>query len=99
MELNLTWKVNAGNCSFGWDNWTEKGILATLFPDVAGSKRSSVKEYITGGQWNLEKLGRVDVQTVQHITSINIGDRNENDYATRILQKMENTPTKLSGRS
>lgn len=35
-ETNMIWKINRGDCSFWWDNWSESGTLARL--EVARSK-------------------------------------------------------------
>lgn len=71
VDTNLTWKINAWNCNFWWDNWPEKGTLATLFPGAVGSRKATDKEYMTEGTWNLNKLAMIlDNHTVQHIANI-----------------------------
>lgn len=46
-------KVNA---VMWWDNWTERGALASMFPDDIINPRAKVKNYIVDSMWDLQRL-------------------------------------------
>lgn len=45
-EKNIIWKIQAGNYSFWWDNWTRKGALAALSPTSNKPSKTLVSYFI-----------------------------------------------------
>lgn len=81
-EPNIIWRINEGECSIWWDNWTGKWDLAAMFPDDIINPRAKVKDYIADGMWDLQRLRNMFPEhMVQHINSIHIGQPDEKDYA------------------
>ncbi|XP_060195288.1 uncharacterized protein LOC132624540 [Lycium barbarum] len=61
----ILWRINKGNASFWWDNWSGLGDLAQ-FGDANTSVRGTVAEYIVDGTWNVEKLKRKLYEHIVH---------------------------------
>lgn len=65
-----------------WDNWSEKGALTALYPYDVNNQKAKVKEYITNGSWDLNKLGSILLEhMIKQISNIEIGHNNQPDYA------------------
>lgn len=45
-EINIPWIINDGCCSMWWNNCTEKGALAVLYPDKIDNIKANVSDYI-----------------------------------------------------
>ncbi|XP_019252901.1 PREDICTED: uncharacterized protein LOC109231716 [Nicotiana attenuata] len=56
VEPNIIWKIQAGNSSFWWDNWTGYGALAMVVQDQRKSAKVQAKHYICNGTWDTIKL-------------------------------------------
>ncbi|XP_060179779.1 uncharacterized protein LOC132609685 [Lycium barbarum] len=69
VENNMLWKINVGNCSLWWDNWSDKGALANLFPDHHHNRHTTISSYINNGAWDSSKI------------TLDFGDRNHNIFA------------------
>lgn len=52
---NMIWNSTA-SCNFEWDNWTGKGALANLCPNVSTPTKTLVSDFIDDLQWNVNKL-------------------------------------------
>ncbi|XP_070043193.1 uncharacterized protein [Nicotiana tomentosiformis] len=81
-ENHIVWKVNSGSSNFQWDNWSHKGPLAKQFPDTPKNFKSLVREFISDGQWNTNKLKELlPDHLVQQIQIIPIGNQNKEDQS------------------
>ncbi|KAG5586289.1 hypothetical protein H5410_046723 [Solanum commersonii] len=45
-----------GNSSFWYDNWTKQGALYFTEEELAIEEEIEVKEFQSGGDWNINKL-------------------------------------------
>ena len=76
MEQHIHWKLQAGNCSFWWDNWLGTGPLAQHTGSSNRFNNSSVADFWENGEWKWSKLVRH--APITHLSSI---------LATRIPQQ------------
>ncbi|XP_075076726.1 uncharacterized protein LOC142163350 [Nicotiana tabacum] len=73
-ENHIVWQVNSGSSNFWWDNCSLNGPLEKLFPDNPRNSKLLVREFISDGQWNTNKLKELlPDQLVQQIQIIPIG--------------------------
>lgn len=83
-EKHILWKLNSGECSFWWDNWTEKGPLVQICPDYTtrNNAKAEVKDFMIDNRWNMKKLyNTLPSQVALYISSIEVGNQNKRDYA------------------
>nr|XP_033513221.1 uncharacterized protein LOC117277902 [Nicotiana tomentosiformis] len=73
-EPHIIWHINSRNSSIWWDNWTEKGPLASLFSNANKSSKILIKDFIQDGNWNIQRLKDLfPDELIHHIENINIG--------------------------
>lgn len=48
-DPNIMWIIQSGCSNFWWDNWTDKGALAKLFPGLEKSAKLCVKQFFVNG--------------------------------------------------
>lgn len=58
-EAHMIWKINSGNCSFWWDNWSGMSPLASQYPGAKKSTKTLVRHFITNGHWHIVKLHKI----------------------------------------
>ena len=76
-EPNIIWKVQAGNSSFWWDNWTGLGALAKLWQGLGKSPKILINSFIQNGTWNFENLSTVIPNYIVNlISNVVIGNYN-----------------------
>lgn len=81
VEPHIIWKVQEGNSSFWWDNWTGIGALAKLCQGPGKSTKLLVNSFIDNNIWNISKLSIVVPNYIVNlICNIVIGNNNELDY-------------------
>lgn len=80
-EPHIIWKVQEGNSSFWWDNWTGLGAFAKLCQGPGKSPKILINSFIENGTWNFEKLSTVIPNYIVNlISNVVIGNYNELDY-------------------
>ncbi|XP_019260136.1 PREDICTED: uncharacterized protein LOC109238156 [Nicotiana attenuata] len=83
-EKQITWKINAGNCSFSWDNWTELGHLTHICSSYINTSntKKKVNDFMSTNRWDAQMLySTLPNQIALHIMSIELGQEYKNDYA------------------
>jgi len=81
VERHIIWKVQEGNSSFWWDNWTGIGALAKLCQGPGKSPKLLINSFFVNKSWNTVKLSSVVPNyIVKIISSIVIGNNTEKDY-------------------
>nr|XP_018630427.1 uncharacterized protein LOC108947242 [Nicotiana tomentosiformis] len=99
-EPHILWLINSGNSSIWWDNWTGKGPLAALLPDINNNPKILVKEFIHNERWNSQKLGDAFLEEiVQYIVNINLGNQDIPDQAIWNLTENDKYIRKAIGAS
>ena len=68
VEQHIQWKIQAGNCSFGWDNWLGSGPLAHLTSGDNRLNNSKVADFWEEGRWSLSKL--LEQAPASHLSNI-----------------------------
>lgn len=56
IEHEIWWQIKARNSNFWFDNWTRQGALYHIEDHNVSEEEMEVKEFITNGEWNVEKL-------------------------------------------
>ncbi|KAK6780202.1 hypothetical protein RDI58_022386 [Solanum bulbocastanum] len=56
IEHDIWWQVKSGNSSFWYDNWAKQGALYFIEGELAREEEIEVKEFQSGGDWNINKL-------------------------------------------
>ncbi|XP_015084239.1 uncharacterized protein LOC107027648 [Solanum pennellii] len=68
VEQHIHWKLQAGNCSFWWDNWLGTGPLAQHTTSSNRFNNSTVADFWENGEWRWSKL--VKHAPVTHLPNI-----------------------------
>ncbi|XP_070043075.1 uncharacterized protein [Nicotiana tomentosiformis] len=80
-EPNIIWKIQAGNSSFWWDNWTDKVALAKVVQGPAKSPKLLVKNFIHEGTWDTNKFAAtIPPHLLDTVTKVDIGNKNLKDF-------------------
>ncbi|XP_019234810.1 PREDICTED: uncharacterized protein LOC109215237 [Nicotiana attenuata] len=80
-ESNIIWKIQAGNSSFWWDNWTGKGALSTVIQVLGKSPKLLVNNFIHDGAWDTNKLADIiHIHLLETVTHVGIGNQNLSDF-------------------
>ncbi|XP_015075436.1 uncharacterized protein LOC107019451 [Solanum pennellii] len=58
VEQHIQWKLQAGNCSFWWDNWLGIGPLAQFTTNSNSFNNSTVADFWEEGKWSWSKMIR-----------------------------------------
>lgn len=82
VESAIFWKIERGQISFWWDNWTCLGALANLVHVIRTPKNTLVKDFIQVGSWRREKLLEVlPLNVVNVVQKVDINElRNDCPY-------------------
>ena len=56
IEQHIQWKLQAGNCSFWWDNWLGSGPLAQFTNNNNRFNNSKVADFWEAGKWSWSRL-------------------------------------------
>ncbi|KAK4706536.1 hypothetical protein R3W88_033903 [Solanum pinnatisectum] len=56
LETHITWKINSGSCSFGWDDWIGRGALAKHNVNISSLNNATIVHFLINGEWNEMKL-------------------------------------------
>ncbi|XP_019260384.1 PREDICTED: uncharacterized protein LOC109238391 [Nicotiana attenuata] len=93
VEVHIKWSIQNGSSSFWWDNWTSDGPLAHQVQGIRKSPKTQVKDFLTNGQWDINRLNQV---LPSHITDficrIDIGNDAEDDFPIWTLSDDGNVP-------
>ncbi|XP_009804964.1 uncharacterized protein [Nicotiana sylvestris] len=93
VEFRIKWSIQNGSSSFWWDNWTGDGPLAHQVQGIRKSAKTQVKDFLTNGQWDINRLNQV---LPSHITDficrIDIGNDAEDDFPIWTLSDDGNVP-------
>ncbi|XP_015078408.1 uncharacterized protein LOC107022255 [Solanum pennellii] len=56
VEQHIQWKLQAGNCSFWWDNWLRSGPLANFTSSSNRLNNAKVADFWEEGRWSWRRL-------------------------------------------
>ncbi|XP_060214799.1 uncharacterized protein LOC132641737 [Lycium barbarum] len=77
----MLWKIQNGQSSFWWDNWTGHGAIATYCPKYVHSIKTKVSYFILDKEWDIQRLVEILPDwLLQHVTPIKIGSETKQDY-------------------
>ncbi|XP_060210891.1 uncharacterized protein LOC132637887 [Lycium barbarum] len=80
-EPHMIWKIQKGDSSFWWDNWSGMGALAKILPRPGKSAKLNVNSFILNGEWNINKLNNtLSPHITQYVSNVYIGDNSKSDY-------------------
>ncbi|XP_009792914.2 uncharacterized protein [Nicotiana sylvestris] len=72
--------VSSGSSNFWWNNWSLKDPLAKLFPNTPKNSKTLGREFISDGQWNINKLKELlPYRLVHQIQTIPVGNQNKEE--------------------
>nr|XP_016509964.1 PREDICTED: uncharacterized protein LOC107827363 [Nicotiana tabacum] len=77
-EEHMLWRINLGNSSLWWDNWTRMGPIAHIIAFEETPPDQQVKDLIYEGQWQIDHL-HLPEYLAEHILKVVIGDPNSID--------------------
>nr|XP_016448725.1 PREDICTED: uncharacterized protein LOC107773821 [Nicotiana tabacum] len=81
-DPHIYWKIQAGNSSFWWDNWTGNGPLASLVQKTMKSAKVQVNNFIYNETWDINKLEQLlPINIINIITSLDIGNCHMDDFS------------------
>ncbi|XP_060202679.1 uncharacterized protein LOC132631096 [Lycium barbarum] len=81
VEPHIIWKIQSGNSSFWWDNWTGNRALAKIFPGIERSAKLPINSFFTNNCWNMTKLLTFfPLQVAQDIAQVDISDLEEPNF-------------------
>lgn len=78
MEELLLWRINSGNSSLWWDNWSELGVIAQIIHLQEPPCNQAVSDVIVNNKWNISNLHLPEL-LFEQILSIPIGNHNSVD--------------------
>ncbi|XP_060216473.1 uncharacterized protein LOC132643957 [Lycium barbarum] len=80
-EKNILWRINRGDISLWWDNWTGQGALAFMVETAGANLKLLVKDARIDGEWAFPELHQLPEYIIELINSIEVGDPDIPDLA------------------
>ncbi|WMV23959.1 hypothetical protein MTR67_017344 [Solanum verrucosum] len=90
VEAFMLRKINDGQISFWWDNWSGIGSLVLYHHTDSSPRNLTVADCLDGDHWDMDYISRLLPNNIcQIIQSVNIGPRNWKDQAIRTSAHQE----------